>query len=61
MLFFETNQLGFTTEFLGRIRLVAAIASLVRVGIYSFAPKNASTEGESYFVDVGGTAVGGVC
>ncbi|GAB4813609.1 hypothetical protein N2152v2_000655 [Parachlorella kessleri] len=39
MLFFETNQLGFTTEFLGRIRLVAAVASLLGVGIYNFALK----------------------
>jgi folate/biopterin transporter len=36
MLFFETNELGFTPEFLGRIRLVASIASLAGVGVYNF-------------------------
>lgn len=39
MLFFETNQLGFTTEFLGRVRLVASVASLLGVGVYNFALK----------------------
>lgn len=39
MLFFETNKLGFSTEFLGRIRLVASIASLLGVGVYNFALK----------------------
>ena len=72
MLFFETNQPGFTTEFLGRIRwaggragascwagrrapppptlphppyphrLVAAIASLIGVGVYNYALKETS-------------------
>lgn len=35
MLYFETNHLGFTTEFLGRIRLLASIASLLGVGVYN--------------------------
>lgn len=35
MLFFETNELGFTTEFLGRIQLLASVASLVGVGVYN--------------------------
>ena len=35
MLFFETNQLGFTTEFLGRIQLLASVASLIGVGVYN--------------------------
>lgn len=35
MLYFETNKLGFTTEFLGRIRLLASIASLLGVGVYN--------------------------
>ncbi len=39
LLFFETNELGFTTEFLGRIRLAAALAALAGVGIYNFALK----------------------
>ena len=35
MLFFETNELGFTTEFLGRIQLLASVASLIGVGVYN--------------------------
>lgn len=40
MLYFETNKLGFTTEFLGRIRLLASIASLIGVGVYNSWLKN---------------------
>ena len=29
--YFETNQLGFTPEFMGRIRLAGSIASLIGV------------------------------
>ena len=36
MLFFETNELQFTNEVLGRIRLVAALSSLLGVGVYNF-------------------------
>jgi folate/biopterin transporter len=35
MLYFETNELGFTTEFLGRIQLLASVASLLGVGVYN--------------------------
>jgi folate/biopterin transporter len=35
MLYFETNKLGFSTEFLGRIKLLASIASLLGVGVYN--------------------------
>ncbi|KZV35398.1 folate-biopterin transporter 1, chloroplastic [Dorcoceras hygrometricum] len=35
MFYFTTNRLGFTPEFLGRVKLVTSIASLVGVGIYN--------------------------
>ncbi|XAR54690.1 hypothetical protein NMG60_11029940 [Bertholletia excelsa] len=35
MFFFTTNKLGFTPEFLGRVKLVTSIASLLGVGIYN--------------------------
>ena len=31
--YFETNQLGFTPEFMGRIRLAGSIASLIGVSL----------------------------
>ncbi|KAK8458988.1 hypothetical protein SEVIR_2G052200v4 [Setaria viridis] len=36
MFFFITNKLGFTPEFLGRVKLVTSIASLLGVGIYNY-------------------------
>ena len=35
MFFFETNKLGFTAEFLGRVRLAGALASLAGVATYN--------------------------
>ncbi|EPS67298.1 hypothetical protein M569_07475, partial [Genlisea aurea] len=35
MFYFTTNSLGFTPEFLGRLKLVTSIASLCGVGIYN--------------------------
>ncbi|CAK9191422.1 unnamed protein product [Sphagnum jensenii] len=35
MFFFLTNKLGFGPEFLGRVKLVTAVASLVGVGVYN--------------------------
>ncbi|KAE8698289.1 Folate-biopterin transporter 1 [Hibiscus syriacus] len=35
MFFFTTNKLGFTPEFLGRVKLVTSVASLVGVGLYN--------------------------
>lgn len=40
--FFTTNELGFTPEFLGRVRLVTSIASLVGVAIFQRYLKNLS-------------------
>ena len=39
MFYFETNELKFTAEFLGRVRLVGSVASLVGVGCYNFCLK----------------------
>jgi len=39
MFFFQTNQLGFQPEFLGRVRLVGALASLAGVALYNGALK----------------------
>ncbi|KAG7028897.1 Folate-biopterin transporter 1, chloroplastic, partial [Cucurbita argyrosperma subsp. argyrosperma] len=35
MFFFTTNKLGFTPEFLGRVKFVTSIASLIGVGLYN--------------------------
>ncbi|KAL0323636.1 UNVERIFIED_CONTAM: Folate-biopterin transporter 1, chloroplastic [Sesamum angustifolium] len=35
MFYFTTNQLGFTPEFLGRVKLVTSVASLVGVSLYN--------------------------
>ncbi|CAK9154397.1 unnamed protein product [Ilex paraguariensis] len=40
MFFFTTNKLGFTPEFLGRVKLVTSVASLLGVGIYNGFLKN---------------------
>ncbi|ONM27713.1 Biopterin transport-related protein BT1 [Zea mays] len=36
MFFFITNKLGFTPEFLGRVKLVTSFASLLGVGLYNY-------------------------
>ncbi|KAJ1293230.1 hypothetical protein BS78_01G052400 [Paspalum vaginatum] len=35
MFFFITNKLGFTPEFLGRVKLVTSVASLLGIGVYN--------------------------
>lgn len=40
MFFFTTNKLGFTPEFLGRVKLVTSVASLIGVGVYNTFLKN---------------------
>ncbi|XP_043707348.1 folate-biopterin transporter 1, chloroplastic-like [Telopea speciosissima] len=35
MFYFTTNKIGFTPEFLGRVKLVTSIASLLGVGLYN--------------------------
>ena len=36
MFYFQTNRLHFGPEFLGRVRLVAALASLAGVGVFNY-------------------------
>lgn len=40
MFYFTTNKLGFTPEFLGRVKLVTSVASLIGVGTYNTFLKN---------------------
>lgn len=40
LIHFSTNSLGFTPEFLGRVKLVTSIASLLGVGLYNGFLKN---------------------
>ncbi|XP_051129992.1 folate-biopterin transporter 1, chloroplastic-like [Andrographis paniculata] len=40
MFYFATNKLGFTPEFLGRVKLVTSVASLLGVGAYNSFLKN---------------------
>ncbi|KAG1348259.1 Folate-biopterin transporter 1, chloroplastic [Cocos nucifera] len=40
MFFFTTNKLGFSPEFLGRVKLVTSVASLVGVALYNSFLKN---------------------
>lgn len=35
LVFLRTNKLGFTPEFLGRVKFVTSIASLLGVGLYN--------------------------
>ncbi|CAL5226019.1 g8825 [Coccomyxa viridis] len=40
MFYFQTNALGFTPEFLGRVRLAGSLASLAGVAVYNFSLKD---------------------
>jgi folate/biopterin transporter len=58
MLFFETNKLNFSTEFLGHIRLVAALSSLVGVGVYNFYLKKTPLKKMFFWSAILGTLLG---
>ena len=58
MLFFETNELGFTTEFLGRIQLLASVASLLGVGVYNSLLKDVELKKIFEWTAVLGTGLG---
>jgi len=58
MLFFETNELGFTTEFLGRIQLLASVASLLGVGVYNGLLKDVELKKIFTWTAVLGTVLG---
>lgn len=55
---FSTNKLGFTPEFLGRVKLVTSVASLLGVGLYNGFLKNVPLRKIFVFTTVFGTALG---
>ena len=55
---FSTNKLGFTPEFLGRVKLVTSIASLVGVGLYNGFLKNVPLQKIFLATTISGTALG---
>jgi folate/biopterin transporter len=58
MFFFTTNKLGFGPEFLGRVRLVTAVASLVGVGLYNSYLKDVPLRSIFLWTTLIGTALG---
>ncbi|KAG0600632.1 hypothetical protein M758_11G049200 [Ceratodon purpureus] len=58
MFFFTTNHLGFGPEFLGRVRLVTAVASLVGVGLYNSYLKDVPLRKIFLWTTLLGTALG---
>ncbi|KAK9073852.1 hypothetical protein SSX86_006446 [Deinandra increscens subsp. villosa] len=58
MFYFTTNKLGFTPEFLGRVKLVTSIASLLGVGLYNGFLKNVPLRKIFLATTVIGTALG---
>jgi hypothetical protein len=55
---FSTNKLGFTPEFLGRVKLVTSVASLLGVGLYNGFLKNVPLRKIFVATTVTGTALG---
>jgi folate/biopterin transporter len=58
MFYFTTNKLGFTAEFLGRVKLVTSIASLLGVWIYNAFLKNVPLRKIFLVTTILGTAIG---
>lgn len=58
MFFFTTNRLGFTAEFLGRVKLVTSVASLLGVGLYNGFLKNVPLRKIFFATTVIGAALG---
>ncbi|XP_021291750.1 folate-biopterin transporter 1, chloroplastic isoform X1 [Herrania umbratica] len=58
MFYFTTNKLGFTPEFLGRVKLVTSVASLVGVGLYNGFLKNVPLRKIFLATPIIGTALG---
>jgi len=54
----RTNNLGFGPEFLGRVRLVTAVASLVGVGLYNSYLKDVPLRSIFLWTTLIGTALG---
>ncbi|KAL8485227.1 hypothetical protein ACS0TY_027503 [Phlomoides rotata] len=58
MFFFTTNKLGFTPEFLGRVKLVTSVASLLGVGLYNGFLKSVRLRKIFLFTTVIGSTLG---
>ncbi|XVE65986.1 hypothetical protein DITRI_Ditri08aG0044900 [Diplodiscus trichospermus] len=58
MFYFTTNKLGFKPEFLGRVKLVTSVASLVGVGLYNGFLKNVPLRKIFLATTIFGTALG---
>lgn len=56
--FYRTNKLGFTPEFLGRVKLVTSIASLLGVGLYNGFLKTVPLRKIFLITTIFGTALG---
>lgn len=59
MFYFQTNQLHFTPEFLGRVRLAGSIATLVGVGVYNTFLKRVPLRRMLLWTMILGTVLGG--
>ncbi|KAG2721817.1 hypothetical protein I3760_02G098800 [Carya illinoinensis] len=58
MFYFTTNKLSFTPEFLGRVKLVTSVASLLGVGLYNGFLKNVQLRKIFLVTTVIGSALG---
>ncbi|CAM6036159.1 unnamed protein product [Sphagnum compactum] len=58
MFFFMTNKLGFGPEFLGRVKLVTAVASLVGIGVYNSYLQDVPLRTVFFWTIVMGTVLG---
>ncbi|KAL8105080.1 folate-biopterin transporter 1, chloroplastic isoform X2 [Apium graveolens] len=58
MFYFTTNKLGFTPEFLGRVKLVTSVASLMGVGLYNGFLKTVPLRKIFLITTIFGTALG---
>lgn len=58
MFYFYTNELDFTPEFMGRVRLVGAIAQLVGIGLYNTYLKKVPPRRMFLWVGIVGTILG---
>ncbi|KAM1301454.1 hypothetical protein ACFX2H_012490 [Malus domestica] len=58
MFYFTTNKLGFTPEFLGRVKLVTSVASLLGVGLYNGFLKTVPLRKTFVVTTVFGSAIG---
>ncbi|XP_042398528.1 folate-biopterin transporter 1, chloroplastic-like isoform X1 [Zingiber officinale] len=58
MFFFVTNKLGFTPEFLGRVKLVTSVASLAGVALYNSFLKNVPLRKIFLLTTLTGSALG---